>query len=335
MPRYRRQIAPGSVQHVISRFVDREFRFDVDGARDEYLRRVRRTLPRTDWRVLAFALMSSHVHWALYAGWRPSSAFIKPLHTGFAGWLNATQGRLGPVFADRHRSVTCEGETAAALIAYIHNNPVRAAVAADPTDSAWTSHCAYLGLAEAPPWLDVDLGLHLCGFAATRSGRDAFRAFVRSRASHPRSIELSGGDLAQRRSNIRTTTASPVEIAAPSVRQRHESLELLTPIVVPDGCTVRKHWRGNPDALLSAVAQATGTTATQLRARDRARHVVAARRLALLTWSRYLNRPAVHIARALGIAESTASQLIATAPPISHERAAAMALALCSSETAE
>ena len=236
MPRYRRQIAPGSVQHVISRFVDREFRFEVDGAREEYLRRGARALGRTDWRALAFALMSSHVHWALRAGSRPSAAFVKPLHTGFAGWLNATQRRLGPVFAERHRSVTCEGETAAALIAYIHNNPVRAGVATDPADSDWTSHRAYLGLAEPPAWLDVELGLHLCGFAATRSGRQAFHAFVLSRVGQPRCLELSGGDLQHRRTDARARTSSPVEIAAPTVLQRQESFEVHTPIVTPEGC---------------------------------------------------------------------------------------------------
>jgi REP element-mobilizing transposase RayT len=189
MPRYRRQIAPGSVQHIISRFVDREFRLECNRTRDEYLRRVPAAIARTDWTVLAFALMSSHVHWALRAGSRPSAAFIKPLHTGFAGWLNATQGRLGPVFADRHRSVTCEGESAASLLAYIHNNPVRAGVVSNPSDSSWTSHRAYLGLAAAPKWLDVEGGLQLCGFPVTTTGRDAFHAFVVARATQPRCIE--------------------------------------------------------------------------------------------------------------------------------------------------
>jgi REP element-mobilizing transposase RayT len=329
MPRYRRQIAPGSLQHVISRFINREFRFEADGARDEYLRRTARALGRTDWCALAFALMGSHVHWALRAGSRPSAAFVKPLHTGFAGWLNATQRRIGPVFADRHRSITCEGDTAAALVAYIHNNPVRAGVVSDPADSAWTSHRAYLGLATPPAWLDVELGLHLCGFAATPSGRQAFHSFVLSRVGQPRSPELSGGNLAQRRKDARARTASPVEIAAPSVLQRHESVEVHTPLVAPEGCLIRQHWRGTPDAILNAAAHAAGTNLSQLCARGRTREVVAARRLALLTWSRYLNRPVVHMARALGIAESSAAELIATAPRSLHEQASALAHALC------
>jgi len=62
MPRFARRIAPRSLQHVIARFVNRDLLFDMEGARDEYLRRVAGAVARTDWRPIAFALMSSHVH---------------------------------------------------------------------------------------------------------------------------------------------------------------------------------------------------------------------------------------------------------------------------------
>lgn len=88
MPRYARQSAVGSVQHIISRFTNREYMLDTAGARAEYLRRTATTAARTDWHPRAFALMSSHVHWALEAGEQPSASFVKPLNRGFAGWLN-------------------------------------------------------------------------------------------------------------------------------------------------------------------------------------------------------------------------------------------------------
>ena len=68
MPRYARHVAPHTVQHVIARFLNREFLLDVEGARDEYLRRVAAAITRTDWRPIGFALMSSHVHWVFEAG---------------------------------------------------------------------------------------------------------------------------------------------------------------------------------------------------------------------------------------------------------------------------
>lgn len=128
-------------------------------------------LAKTDWHPLAYALMSSHIHWAARSGREPARRFLQPLHTSFALWLNRTDHTLGPVFAARFAAIACSEEQAALVIAYIHNNPVRAGVVADPADSSWTSHRAYLGLEPLPPWLDVEQGLSLCGYSASPSGR--------------------------------------------------------------------------------------------------------------------------------------------------------------------
>jgi len=325
MPRYRRQIAPGSVQHVISRFVNREFRFDREGARGEYLRRAGLVLGRTDWRALAFALMSSHVHWAMRAGAQPSATVIKPLHVGFATWLNAAERSLGPVFADRHRSLTFEGETAAALITYVHNNPVRARVVSDPADSSWTSHRAYLGIEPAPPWLDVELGLHLCGFSATRSGRLAFHDMVIARMGEPRRRILSAEDMPAQRSLARHDACGPIEIATPTVTQEHGALQLEVPIVRPQDCTVHPRWNGEPERVLQAVALHSAVAVAEMKSRSRVREVASARRLALLAWTRELQRPAIDMARLLGISSSSAAELITTASPAARHTAAELA----------
>lgn len=330
MPRYRRQIAEGSVQHVISRFVNREFRFEVAHARTEYLRRAALALARTDWRALGFTLMSSHVHWAMLAGRRPSSALIKPLHAGFAGWLNDRQKRLGPVFADRHRTLTFEAETAAALLAYIHNNPVRAGVVADPADSLWTSHRAYLGLVPPPPWLDVKRGLSLCGFSATPSGRLGFHEMVVARANEARRTELSGGDMHVRRRVARAAMQAPVEIAAPVVTLGDGVLHLeeqgMHNLQAGDAHrrARRSVWHGEASTVVELVERATGTELAQLRSLSRRRIISQARRLALVTWTRELQRPTAELARELGLSSSSAAQLIRT--PSASTLAAAAAL---------
>jgi hypothetical protein len=145
----------------------------------------------------------------------------------------------------------------------------------------------------------ANTGAHRDGLAPTAAGQQAFRTLVATYSTRPRSLGLSGGDLQHRRAQARTQTTSPVELAARSVSQRHDSLELHAPIVVPQGCTVRRHWSGDPDAILTLAAQAEGASLHELRARARTRNVVAARRLALLTWA-HLNRPLVLMARALG-----------------------------------
>jgi hypothetical protein len=313
---------------VISRFVKRSFLFDEPGARDSYLRRVPAALKRSDWRALAYALMSSHVHWVMKAGDRPSSTFVQSLHSGFANWLNRCTGGLGQVFADRHRTIVCDGETAAALIAYVHNNPVRAGLVGDPADSAWTSHRAYVGLEPAPPWLDVELGLLVCGFEPTTNGRLRFDDFVRSRLSEPRSIVLSGGDLERRRAVARVAACNPVELAAPKVHRIGAESVVQTPVVVPPQCPLRSTWTGSPLAVVTTVARGLGLSDDVVRSRTRIRAVTAARRLALLVWCGELSRPNLEMARALGISASSACGLCARASADERLLAARLALEL-------
>jgi hypothetical protein len=313
MPRYARRVAPGSVQHLISRFVNREFLLDAEGARDEYLRRVAAAIGRSDWRPLAFALMSSHVHWVLEAGELPSCSFVKPLHCGFAGWLNRTQGRLGPVFADRHRTLTFVGGTAAPLISYVHNNPVRAGLVRDASKSAWTSHRAYLGVEPAPPWLDVKRGLALAGFSDTRAGRRAFDGVVSAQRREVRCSLMSGDGMPQHRARARLDAQAPVEVGTPTVAVKAGRRTMVVPTIVPADCHMRRNAKSTTASVISAVARAVGISTGALRSSRRVSDVVSGRRLALLIWVRHLDRPAVQMARALGIAGSTASELLASA----------------------
>lgn len=83
---------------------------------------------------------------------------------------------------------------------------------ADPADSTWTSHRAYLALAPPPPWLGVQQGLSLCGYNVSRSGRWGFHDFVVSLSGQGRSYLLGGGDLALRRSQLRQELGSAAEL---------------------------------------------------------------------------------------------------------------------------
>jgi hypothetical protein len=262
------------------------------------------------------------------AGEQPSSAFIKPLHAGFAAWINRSQQRLGPAFADRHRTIRCEGETAAALIAYIHNNPVRASVAHRAVDSRWTSHRIYTGMDPAPGWLDVTQGLELCGFSAGAEDRRAFDAFVQSRADETRCAVLSGSNMEQLRRSARERARSPVELATATALERHSARVLEAPVVRALGSPIRPGPLSSAHAVLHTVASAQNLTVESLRSRDRARTVVMGRRLALLVWTRHANGSAAQMANILGIAASSAAELLANASDSHQARARELAASL-------
>jgi putative transposase len=135
MPRIARVDAPFCVHHIICRFVNGQNRFDqLSDARQEFLRRLGLALKKADWALLAFALMGNHGHLVLMAGIDPPAKLMRPLESGFAGWWNRRMRQSGPpytrtrgpVFADRFADIVVPPERAAIVIAYVHNNPVRA-----------------------------------------------------------------------------------------------------------------------------------------------------------------------------------------------------------------
>jgi hypothetical protein len=154
--RIARCITHGALYHVISRFSDHRWFFEHEEERARYLHLFSRAIARTDWLSVSYALMSNHIHHALIAGEDSLESIFKACHSPFANWMNSRHGRIGPVFADRAAAWLVRPEHAGRLIAYIHNNPVRAGVVAHASHSAWTSYRAIAGLAQAPTWLGVD-----------------------------------------------------------------------------------------------------------------------------------------------------------------------------------
>jgi hypothetical protein len=90
----------------------------------------------------------------------------------------------------------------AALLRYIHRNPVKAHMVARPEEYPWSSHRAYLGETSLP-WLTVDFGLALFGKTA-ETARQSFCQFVAQEdyasearlltETHPEDARILGGD---------------------------------------------------------------------------------------------------------------------------------------------
>src|SRR5690242_11314772 len=99
--RIARLYVPGVVHHVISRLVDRRFFFDLPDARITYLKLLGRSLDRSDWQCLAYALMSNHIHLLLVAGQERPEHWLKRAHSPFAMVMNERAAGLGSIFADR------------------------------------------------------------------------------------------------------------------------------------------------------------------------------------------------------------------------------------------
>jgi hypothetical protein len=166
-------LAPGGLVHIRSRFVDGRFEFDLPATR-QYLRRLDSALRDCDWVLISYAVMTSHIHLGMIVGEVSLRAWLHPLHTAIAGWINARRRAseaktLGPVFGDRPATNPVPFDGAFPLIAYHHNNPRKAGMVARALESPRTSHRQYLGLPSESyvAALDTRRGLELCGMDRT------------------------------------------------------------------------------------------------------------------------------------------------------------------------
>jgi hypothetical protein len=314
MPRFRRTIRPGDLVHVISRFVNEELRLTCESERDEYLRRLGKRLGESDWRFLSYAVMSSHVHLAAVAGCERFEEVMKSVHSPFSTWLNQRQGRRGPLFAERPKTLVTEPIWTARLIAYHHNNPVRAGVVAMARESEWTSHGAYMGHASRPDWLDVSLALELMGFAETQAGRRVFEQYVDDRRHDPRDAALTG-DLRAANRELRERLGVAVSVAHP--RTGPPGLDYMPRVDA-------QRWSGELSTIVEWVAREVGTQPCAVVGPARPRSLVSARRVVSLT-ARRLGRANGEIGLCLGVSEAAVRRWARTATSAEHQLAGRLA----------
>ncbi len=296
MPRFARMIPPGSLVHVISRYLNRAFLVQAWVERAAYLEFLRQALSRSDWLILSYGLMSSHNHWSAIAGTTPFGRLSKAVNSRFARWYNRRHGRIGPVFNDRPKTLVVSPIKAAYLIGYQHNNPVRAGIVKSATESTWTSHRAYLGLDAAPPWLNVDLGLKLAGFEADVG---AFADYVRDNALQVDPI-ISGHGMERDRRTIRDAMAEAVEAGSPRINGKGT---LTYPIVGEHGARELPRWRGPLERVVALISSHTQVPVTTICSKQRGTWVTYARKLTVLTSCHALGRRQSEVAAFLKMSD--------------------------------
>lgn len=124
----------------MDRGVDGRSIFADDRDRIYFLESLERIIRESGARVLAYCLMGNHFHLLVQVGNISHSSIMHRLLTGYACTFNVRQDRVGHLFQGRHRAIICANEAyLAALIRYIHQNPVRAGLVSKARDWPWSS----------------------------------------------------------------------------------------------------------------------------------------------------------------------------------------------------
>lgn len=173
MPRQRRMLVEGGLYHVYNRFARGESVFADPEEAAEFVELLREVKKRDGLTVFAWALLSNHYHIAVRTSAIPLSRTMKHLQWSFSRRFNRRWRRTGPLWQSRYQARLIEDqEYLDQVVVYIHLNPVRAGLVADPVDHVFSGHREIMGKVKEPL---VDVDQALIGFGDTlRKGRRCY-----------------------------------------------------------------------------------------------------------------------------------------------------------------
>lgn len=179
MARRLRRHVPGGFYHVTLRGNHRHPIFFSDTDHDLLDTVVAEAVDRLKARIHAYCWMTNHLHLLVQVSDAPLSRLMLRIASQYARRVQASLATTGHLFERRYRAVLVDADHyLLSLIRYIHLNPVRAGIVADPGDYLWSSHRAYLGKTP-PPWLYPDFALRLLGGPSSETAA-RYLAFMNS-----------------------------------------------------------------------------------------------------------------------------------------------------------
>ena len=168
MPRPPRQYSKFGLYHVMLRGNGKQIIFEDDSDRRTFLQLLEEKAAAGDVKVIAWCLMSNHVHLLLDDPEHALSHFMHALATAYARRFNEKTGHVGAVFQGRFASVPIASDAQLLqAVRYIHENPVKAGTGSIDA-YPWSSYREYLGEARVA---DTAMVLDMVG------GREGFLRF--------------------------------------------------------------------------------------------------------------------------------------------------------------
>jgi len=132
------------------------------------------------WQIQVFAhcLMGTHYHLAIQTPLGNLQRVMRHIDGVYTQRFNRRRNRDGPLFRGRYKAILIDGDVyLAAVVRYIHLNPVGAGETDAPQNYPWSSHRYYVGLEKAPRWLSFqrvlsDYGSHKAFHEFVLSGNE-------------------------------------------------------------------------------------------------------------------------------------------------------------------
>ena len=195
MPRQARIDAPGALQHIIGRGIERRKIFWTDADRNDFVERLGALMEESHTECSAWALMPNHFHLLLKTGNLSLAMVMRRLLTGYVVCFNRRHGRSGRLFQNRYKSILCQEDAyLLELVRYIHLNPLRAKVVNSLSELdhyAYCGHSVIMGHCDHA-WQNASEVLTLFGKRIT-SARKHYRGFIEKGIATGKRSDLIGG----------------------------------------------------------------------------------------------------------------------------------------------
>jgi putative transposase len=144
---------PGAFYHVINRGNQRQEIYWDEADFERMLEKFKEASQHYQLLIHAYCLMPNHFHLLAEVGEHPLGLAMKSVETGYVRHFNRRHQKCGHVFQARYRAIVCDKPAyLLELVRYIHLNPVRVGLVSCADGWKWSSHRAYLGLAQTD-WL--------------------------------------------------------------------------------------------------------------------------------------------------------------------------------------
>lgn len=138
-------VAPELPYHITQRGTNRERVFFSRADRGLYLQLIRENLDDSKCRVLAYCLMTNHVHFVVVPQREDSLAVLFGRANGrYAQAVNIRKGRVGHLWHARYHSCAMSESHLWVGLRYVEANPCRAGMVKSPEEYPWSSAGVHL-----------------------------------------------------------------------------------------------------------------------------------------------------------------------------------------------
>jgi REP element-mobilizing transposase RayT len=247
---------PGAVYHVICRGNNRQAIYRDDQDRRRYLEKLSYYCQDKKVDLLAYCLLSNHVHLLLETPEGNLSKMMQAFQTSYTVYFNKRHGRTGHVFEQRYKAMLVDKDNYLLQVSrYIHLNALSAKLAERAQNYRWCSYGSYLK-GKGIPGLKTETVLGQLNGSKTRKLQQ-YREYVEGgRGEQP---------------------GNP----APEVRQQiyvgdEEFVEAMQTSKKASLTTERRH---SLQRIINSVSAVTGVGETEMRQRQRGEAVKASREM--------------------------------------------------------